>query len=75
MNKQALIKNTVQTLNILPFEKVNEVHDFAEYLLSKLDDTIISEGVQKLTSSSTAFEYLENEENLYTVNDLKEKYK
>ncbi|MCU4175097.1 hypothetical protein [Carboxylicivirga sp. N1Y90] len=75
MNKQALIENTIQTLNQLPAEKVDEVRDFAEYLLSKLDDSIISEGVQLLSSSSSAFNYLNDEEDLYTVNDLKEKYK
>jgi hypothetical protein len=75
MNKQALIENTIQTLNQLPAEKVDEVRDFAEYLLGKLDDSIISEGVQLLSSSSSALSYLNDEEDLYTVNDLKEKYK
>jgi hypothetical protein len=75
MNKQTLIENTIQTLNQLPAEKVDEVRDFAEYLLSKFDDSIISEGLQQLSSSSSALNYLNEEEDLYTVNNLKEKYK
>jgi len=75
MNKQTLIKDTLQTLNKLPLEKVNEVYDFAAYLLSKLDDSIISKGIQELSSASSTFNYLNDEEDLYTVNDLKEKYK
>ncbi|WP_430810978.1 MULTISPECIES: hypothetical protein [unclassified Carboxylicivirga] len=75
MNKQAIIKDTIQTLNRLPADKVNQVHDFAEYLLSKLDDSLIAEGVQKLSSASKALDYLYEEEDLYSVNDLKERYK
>jgi len=75
MNKQTLIEDTLQTLNKLPLEKVNEVYDFAEYLLSKLDDTVISKGIQELSSTSSTFTYLKDEEDLYSVNDLKEKYK
>ena len=75
MNKQTLIKDTLQTLNKLPLERVNEVYDFAAYLLSKLDDSIISKGMQELSSASSTFNYLNDEEDLYTVNDLKDKYK
>ena len=75
MNKQTLIEDTLHTLNQLPVEKVEEVHDFAEYLLRKLDDALLNEGIQTIVSSSKAFDYLNEEEDLYTVNDLKEKYK
>jgi len=51
-----------------------EVNDFADFLLSKIDDKITLEGIQKLTSDSKAFDFLKDEENLYSVNDLKEKY-
>ncbi|MGV8830282.1 MAG: hypothetical protein ACWA6U_18395 [Breznakibacter sp.] len=75
MNKDAIIKKTIQTLNRLPIEKVNEVHDYADYLLAKLEDNIVNEGIRELSSTTTAFDYLNDEEDLYTVNDLKERYK
>ena len=42
--------------------------------MSKLDDTLILEGIQKLTSDAKSFEYLQDEEDLYSVNDLKERF-
>lgn len=75
MNKDSIIKKTIQTLNRLPIEKVNEVHDYADYLLAKLEDNIVNEGIRELSSTTTAFDYLNDEEDLYTVNDLKERYK
>lgn len=75
MNRQALINNIIEKIGHLPDEKVNEVNDFADFLLSKLDDKIISEGLKKLTYESKIFEFLKGEEDLYSVNDLKERYK
>lgn len=74
MDRQALIENTIRKIEQLPDIKIIEVDDFAEFLLSKIDDKIIVEGIQKLASDSKAFEFLKDEEDLYTVNDIKEKY-
>jgi hypothetical protein len=74
MTRQTLIKQTVQTLSRLPHEKVQEVADFAEFLFKKHDEEILQKGIEKLVSDSRAFEYLHEEEDLYTVSDLKEKY-
>jgi hypothetical protein len=75
MNRNILIKETMEKIHQLPDVKIQEINDFAEFLLSKIDDQILLEGIQKLTSDSKSFEYLKNEEDLYSVNDLKEKYK
>lgn len=45
------------------------------FMLKKIDDQILQQGIQNLTSDSKAFSYLIEEEDLYTVNDLKERYK
>jgi hypothetical protein len=74
MDRQALIENTIRKIEQLPDIKIIEVDNFAEFLLSKIDDKIIVEGIQKLASDSKAFEFLKDEEDLYTVNDIKEKY-
>lgn len=74
MDRQVLIINTFNKIRQLPDVKIREINDFADFLLSKIDDEIIQEGIQKLTSESKAFEFLKDEDDLYTLNDLKERY-
>jgi len=74
MNRQVLIDNTINKIIQLPDNKLKEINDFADFLLSKIDDKIILENIQKLTSESKSFDFLNDEEDLYDVNDLKEKY-
>ncbi len=64
---------TITNLKKLPPDKLSEVNDFIEFILSRIDDQIISSGIQSLESDSFAF--LENEPDLYTADDLKIKYK
>ena len=75
MDRKVLIDNILEKIGHLPDEKIKEVNDFAEFLLSKIEDRLITEGITKLTSDSRSFSFLEDEEDLYTVNDLKERYK
>lgn len=75
MTRQALIQQTLDNLSKLPDQKLKEVADFAEFLLSKLENNLLTEGIQKLTMDSKSFQFLEDEEDLYTEADLKEKYK
>jgi hypothetical protein len=74
MDRKVLIEQTIKKIYQLPESKIQEINNFADFLLGKIDDTILQEGIQKLTSGSKGFEYLKNEEDLYSVNDLKEKY-
>lgn len=75
MKREILIDNVIRRIKLLPDIKIREVQDFANFLLSKIDDKIMLKGIQKLTLNSKAFDFLYEEENLYSVNDLKEKYK
>jgi hypothetical protein len=75
MNRQILIKKVLNKINLLPDSKIQEVNDFADFLLGKIDDNITLEGIQKLVSDSKTFDFLKDEEDLYSVNDVKEKYK
>jgi hypothetical protein len=74
MNRQVLINNIIKKINRLPDIKIREVDDFTDFILSKIDDKIMLEGIQKITSDSKSFDFLNDEEDLYTVNDVKEKY-
>ena len=75
MTREILIKRTLDNLTRLPDQKLREVSDFAEFLINKIEDKLITEGIQKLTSDSKTFKFLETEEELYSKADLKELYK
>lgn len=75
MNRQVLINNTISKIRQLSDTKIKEVNDFADFLLSKMDDQIIREGIKEMISDSKSYDFLKEEENLYTFNDLKERYK
>lgn len=75
MTRQLLIQKTIDNLSKLPEQKLKEVSDFTEFLLSKVDDSLIAEGIQQLAVNSKSLRFLEDEEDLYTADDLKEKYK
>jgi hypothetical protein len=75
MDRKGLIDRVIRKIKLLPDIKIREVNDFADFLLSRIDDKITLEGIQKLAIDSKVFEFLKDEEDLYSVNDLKEKYK
>ncbi|MFA7326216.1 MAG: DUF2281 domain-containing protein [Candidatus Kapaibacterium sp.] len=73
MTKEALIEKTINTISKLPEDNISEVADFAEFLLSKYEDRILTKGIEKLVSESGSFSFLREEEVEYGVADLKEK--
>ncbi len=74
MTRDILIKNTIDNLTRLPNQKIKEVSDFADFLLSKTENQLLTEGIKNLTVEAKAFKFLEEDEDLYSVADLKEKY-
>lgn len=44
-------------------------------MLKKLDDETLQKGLNELVSKSKSYDFLNQEEDLYSVEDLKEKYK
>ena len=74
MTRQAIIERTVQIINQLPQEKASEISDFADFLIKKYEDQQIIENIQKLVTESKTFSFLNEEEDLYSISDLKEKY-
>lgn len=75
MTRETLIQRTLTVLAKLPQDKAIEVADFADYILKKYDDNILQQGIEKIVSDSKSFDFLKNEENLYTLADLKERYR
>lgn len=75
MTREYLIKETINKLTKLPDQKLQEVSDFAEFLLSRLEEKNLAEGIQNLAATSKSFKFLEEDEDLYSPEDLKEVYK
>ena len=74
MDKSILVNKTINNIKKLPVSKVKEVNDFVEFLLNRIDDQVITEGIQEIASTSKSFDFLNNEPDLYTVSDLKINY-
>ncbi|MCE7055478.1 hypothetical protein LZF95_12395 [Algoriphagus sp. AGSA1] len=75
MSKKDLIGKTVHILEKLPIEKIQEVNEFADFILKKMEDKTLQEGITKLVREGKPYRFLEKEEDIYTVEDLKVRYK
>ncbi len=74
MTRQAIINRTIEVINRLPEEQANEISDFANFLFTKYENQLLTNGIQKMMLDSKSFEFLEEEEELYSIIDLKEKF-
>ena len=74
MSKAEIIEKTVNALNKLPESKGEEVADFADFMVKRSEEEQLQAGIQRLIEKSGAFAFLKDEEDLYTLDDLKEKY-
>ena len=75
MERKILIERLKNKIERLPDTKIQEMDDFADFLISKIEDDITVKGIEKLVQDSRAFAFLNDDEDLYTVDDLKVKYK
>ena len=60
MNKQLIIERTLKVINQLPEDKAEKQE--------------LSKGIQKLAAEGHSFNFLESEEELYSISDLKVVY-
>jgi len=75
MTREKLMEKTMDALSKLPDKKLKEVSDFAEFLNNKTEDRKLTEEIQLIGAVSKSFRFLEEDEDLYSVSDLKERYK
>lgn len=74
MTREQLINKALKILSQLPQEKIREINDYADYILKKYEEEVILKGSEKLMNKSKTFNFLEEEEELYSKDDLKEKF-
>jgi hypothetical protein len=71
MTKQSIIEKTSEILNKLPIEKAEEISEFAAFVLKNYEENEIRVGIQKLVVESKSYEFLNNEEEIYSLSDIK----
>ena len=74
MTKQNIIEKTINAMNQLPEKKAEEIADFADFVLKRYEENALAKGIQKITSQSKTFDFLDSEDEIYSVSDLKEVY-
>jgi hypothetical protein len=74
MDRQFIIERTMKAINQLPDDKAAEISDFADFVFKRYEGQQITKGIQKIISESHAFDFLNNEEDIYSMADLKEVY-
>lgn len=74
MSKRSIIERTLKAINQLPEDKAEEISVFADFLIKRYEEQLLTEGIRKLTAGSQAFDFLNEEEDIYSEDDLKEIY-
>jgi hypothetical protein len=74
MTRKAILERTIRAINKLPEDKAEEISTFAEFVMKQYEEHQLSSEIQSLVTKSTAFDFLNEEEELYTESDLKEVY-
>jgi hypothetical protein len=74
MTRQIIIERTLKAINQLPEDKAAEISDFADFVFKRYEEQELTNSIVKMTSESHAFVFLNNEEEIYSVADLKEVY-
>jgi uncharacterized protein YaaN involved in tellurite resistance len=74
MEREVLVSKTVRNIGQLSTARVQEVNNFVESILHRTGDAIITTGLQELALSGHTYDFLKNEPELYSVNDLKVRF-
>ena len=74
MKRHRLVDQALQTISQLPEDKISEVIDFASFVLKRHEESQLQKGIERLVETSDTFAFLRDEEDLYTLDDLKECY-
>ncbi|MGM0635455.1 MAG: hypothetical protein ACQESK_05280 [Bacteroidota bacterium] len=74
MKRDVLISQTIKKIKQLPDYRLKEVNSYVDFLLSKIDDQILLENIKDLSMQSDSFDFLNDDEELYEVSDVKEHY-
>lgn len=75
MSREEIISETIEKLNFLTDAKLEEVADYVSFITFRIEDKILNKGIKVLSLNSKSFDFLNQEEELYQIEDIIEKYK
>ncbi|MBP7400939.1 MAG: hypothetical protein KA954_15210 [Chitinophagales bacterium] len=74
MTRKAIIDRTLKVINQLPEDKAEEISVFADFVMKRFEEQQLNEQLLQINQKSNAYEFLNDEEDIYSVADLKEIY-
>ena len=74
MSREEIIAKTLTALKKLPENKGEEVADFADFMVARIEENDLQKGIETIIVNSDNFAFSNEEEDLYTLDDLKEIY-
>lgn len=74
MNKEELLENVLEHCRKLPESQIAQLLDYAEFLAQKNENAALLKEISSLVEQSSSFDFLNEEPEIYTVNDVKVKY-
>jgi len=74
MNRLEIIDKTVKVINQLPENKAEEIADFADFMIKKYEEEMLTKSLQQFASESNTFSFLAEDEELYSLSDLKKSH-
>jgi hypothetical protein len=75
MNEAKVLEKSIRKLNQLTDTELKEAYDFIDFLTRRLEDRNMAAAIQKQAEKSSTFQFLEDEEELYTEEDLQVTYR
>lgn len=74
MSKKEIIEKIINAINQLPQEKAEEISNFTDYIYNQYEVELLRAGMVVLTDESNSFEFIKNEDDVYTLADVKKIY-
>lgn len=74
MDRQRIIDKTAKKISLLSNRRLKEVEDYVDFLLNRNEDQRLLSDIKNIMSDSESYDFLEEEEELYSDSDLIEKY-
>lgn len=74
MSKEELLETVLEHCRKLPESQIAQLLDYVEFLAQKSENAALLKEISSLAEQSGSFDFLNEEPEIYTVNDVKAKY-
>jgi hypothetical protein len=74
MSKEELLEHVLERCRKLPESQIAQLLDYAEFLAQKSENGALLKEISSLAEQSVSFDFLNEDPEIYTINDVKVKY-